>query len=139
MFKFVLAVIISLSCVSNVQAERWFLFFSAPWCGPCAKIKPQLKRPDMAQYIVKYENYIVDIDLRPDLKTEYKVTSVPTAFIVETYEENGIERTKLLYKWQPNQGLPALKNALREHAPKQENRPLLRVLGIPAKFLKLRS
>lgn len=54
------------------------VIMGADWCRYCVKLKSDLKDMNLSDYVVT----IVDIDKRPDLKKEYKVSTLPTSFIV---------------------------------------------------------
>jgi thioredoxin-like negative regulator of GroEL len=60
-------------------AEETFLIkFEATWCAPCRVLTRTFNDKDIKERVKDYKFYVVDIDLRKDLMTSYKVTSVPT-------------------------------------------------------------
>jgi thioredoxin 1 len=57
--------------------------FTASWCGPCKKLKPELIKLSQDK---KYSNvffYRVDIDECDEIANKLKITSVPTTLIVK--------------------------------------------------------
>ena len=57
--------------------------FTASWCGPCKKLKPELTRLSQDG---KYSNvifYKVDIDECEEIANKLKITSVPTTLLVK--------------------------------------------------------
>ena len=49
------------------------LRFTASWCGPCKSLTANLAEVD-----TKYPIEVIDIDVHPEIATEYGVRSVPT-------------------------------------------------------------
>tara|TARA_B100001123_G_C15236303_1_gene997250 strand:+ start:833 stop:1159 length:327 start_codon:yes stop_codon:yes gene_type:complete len=56
-------------------------YFTAPWCGPCQKIKPLIQKMSEGLDNNKVEIYMVDIDENDELALELKVKSVPTFYL----------------------------------------------------------
>jgi thioredoxin 1 len=57
--------------------------FTASWCGPCKKLKPELITLSRDE---KYSNvvfYKVDIDECEEIANKLKITSVPTTLLVK--------------------------------------------------------
>ncbi len=55
------------------------LDFTAPWCGPCREMKPEVAKLEASGYPIK----AVDYDTSP-LTRRYKVTQIPTFVIVDS-------------------------------------------------------
>lgn len=55
-----------------------FLYFSAPWCGPCKMLGPVMNR--VAE---KHEVEKIIVDDQPDVAREYQIRSIPTVLIVD--------------------------------------------------------
>lgn len=135
MLKFFLSVAIIL--VANIaNAEKTVLYFGASWCGPCQQFKKMLHEPDVAKLLVQYNNFYVDIDKHPDLKSEYQIKKIPTIVIVDEKIVDGKEvETVLFREIYPTK--IALKSALTKYLDKQAvNRPLLKIFEKPVKFFK---
>jgi thioredoxin 1 len=69
------------------QANVEVLAFTASWCGPCRRDKPQIE--EMRRRGVKVTE--IDIDEDPQLARQYKVRQVPTYVVLEDGVE--IQRT----------------------------------------------
>lgn len=54
------------------------LYFSAPWCAPCKKLRPQVKRTCEAAGI-PFE--VHDVDAEPDFALAHDVRHVPTVVL----------------------------------------------------------
>lgn len=50
--------------------------FSAPWCGPCQRIKPKLVQLDNAAFHIK--TYMINVDNVNIGKFGFRIGSVPT-------------------------------------------------------------
>ena len=55
------------------------LDFHAEWCGPCRQMRPQIEALVRARYPVRS----IDVDERPELAEQFKLTGVPTFVIVD--------------------------------------------------------
>ena len=53
--------------------------FTAVWCGPCKQLAPLFTQLEADYPNVLFET--IDVDISPDLVTQYMVTSVPTVVI----------------------------------------------------------
>jgi thiol-disulfide isomerase/thioredoxin len=70
------------------------LIFSASWCPPCTKLKEFLKSGYYEE--LKESGHvvtIVDIDLDPELKKKWNITSVPTTIV---FKENKEEKDRFI-------------------------------------------
>lgn len=61
---------------------RKFIYFSAPWCGPCRMFGPVMDK--VAQ---KYPVDKVNVDEKPELAEQYGIKSVPTTLLVDDNNE----------------------------------------------------
>ena len=57
--------------------------FTASWCGPCKKLKPELTKLSQDDKYTKVIFYKVDIDECDEIANKLKITSVPTTLIVK--------------------------------------------------------
>jgi thioredoxin-like negative regulator of GroEL len=135
MYKMLLIIIIL--CSSNIViAQPTVLYFGASWCGPCQEFKKTLHSPDVAKLLVQYNNFYVDIDEHPDLRTEYGVKKIPTVVIIDEKIVNGKEVETILFK-EIYPSKQALKSALIKNLDKQAvTRPLLKIFEKPVNFFK---
>jgi thioredoxin-like negative regulator of GroEL len=60
-----------------------YLYFSAPWCGPCKQLAPKM---DLVAEQVTVEKILVDED--SETTQQFNVRNVPTVVLVS---ENGTE------------------------------------------------
>ncbi len=135
MLKIFLSIVI-LFITSTVHAEKTVLYFGSSWCSPCQQFKKILHEPDIAKLLVQYNNFYVDIDEHPDLRTEYGVKKIPTVVIIDEKIVNGKEVETVLFK-EIYPSKQALKSALTKYLDKQAvNRPLLKIFEKPVKFFK---
>ena len=61
-----------------------FIYFSAPWCGPCKQLSPIMDEVGM-----KVEVQKVNVDDNPQLAQHYGVRNVPTVVLTEDGNEIG--------------------------------------------------
>ena len=54
-----------------------FLYFSAPWCGPCRQLGPVMEELQNEGIAVQK----VDVDSNPELCQEFNVRNVPTVVL----------------------------------------------------------
>ena len=57
---------------------RKFLYFSAPWCGPCKMFSPVMEDISETMTVEK-----INVDENQDLASKYNVRSVPTVILLE--------------------------------------------------------
>ena len=55
--------------------------FYASWCGPCKMLMPVLEEIESEVSIIK-----INVDIHPDIASDYKVMSIPTLFYVKDGE-----------------------------------------------------
>jgi len=74
------------------------LRFTASWCGPCKMLAKNL---ESVKTEVPIE--IVDIDVHPEMATEFGIRGVPTLVMIEGEKENkrlvGMKSLKELEDW----------------------------------------
>ena len=74
------------------------LRFTASWCGPCKSLAKTLENIETNIPIE-----VVDIDVFPDIATEYGIRSVPTLVMVEDNIEvkrmSGVKAENLMREW----------------------------------------
>jgi thioredoxin 1 len=63
-----------------------YLYFSAPWCGPCKQLAPKM---ELVAETVTVEKILVDSDTETTEK--YGIRNVPTVVLIDE-NENEIER-----------------------------------------------
>jgi len=60
-----------------------YLYFSAPWCGPCKMFGPVMERVGETVPVEKY-----NVDENSEIAAQYSVRSIPTTVLVnESGEE----------------------------------------------------
>lgn len=60
-----------------VNSEKYVLVdFSAEWCGPCKRLKPQLEELSTHYKSVKFVK--IDVDSQPDLAETHSISAMPT-------------------------------------------------------------
>jgi thioredoxin 1 len=74
------------------------LRFTAPWCGPCKALAMNLEQ---AETNVPIE--VVDIDIHPEIASEYGIRNIPTLVMlnenIEVKRITGAKTTKELKEW----------------------------------------
>jgi len=63
-----------------------FLYFSAPWCGPCKQLGPIMDELNSEGYTVQK----IDVDSNPEISQQYGIRNVPTVILTQ----NGVEVTR---------------------------------------------
>jgi thioredoxin-like negative regulator of GroEL len=67
--------------MEKVLAEPAVVYFTAPWCGPCVTLKPQVARAGTMDNNNNY--YIVDVDeVDQSYLDQFEIQSVPHIFVV---------------------------------------------------------
>lgn len=61
------------------------LDFYAPWCGPCKRFDPDIKRLEAKGWLVKR----IDVDRRSDLASQWRINSLPTYIVTKNGREVG--------------------------------------------------
>ena len=59
-----------------------FIYFSAPWCGPCKQLSPVMEEIATKVHVQK-----VNVDDNPTLAQQYGIRNVPTVVLVEDGSE----------------------------------------------------
>ena len=59
-----------------------FLYFSAPWCGPCKQLGPIMDEVGTQVFVQK-----VNVDDNPELTQHYGIRNVPTVVLTEDGNE----------------------------------------------------
>lgn len=85
MKKFVLCLLL-LVVSAKVEAAE-LLIFTADWCGPCRRVKKDIK--DAPEIVTGYEWGYVDFDEEETLVKMYDVHEIPTFLILEGVEVRG--------------------------------------------------
>tara|TARA_R110000868_G_scaffold116408_3_gene310001 strand:- start:1820 stop:2062 length:243 start_codon:yes stop_codon:yes gene_type:complete len=74
------------------------LRFTASWCKPCKDLAKNILKSN-----IKLPIEVIDIDLNPELATEYGIRSVPTLIMLDWNKEvkriMGNKSTKELEEW----------------------------------------
>jgi len=61
---------------------KQYIYFSAPWCGPCRMLGPVMQRVNNTIPVQK-----VNVDEQPDLAQQYNVRNIPTVVLLESGQE----------------------------------------------------
>jgi thioredoxin 1 len=61
-----------------------FIYFSAPWCGPCKQLGPIMDEVGTQVFVQK-----VNVDDNPELTQHYGIRNVPTVVLTEDGNEIG--------------------------------------------------
>ena len=61
---------------------RQYLYFSAPWCGPCRMLGPIMERVNTKLPVQK-----VNVDEQSDKAIQFNVRNVPTVVLLENGQE----------------------------------------------------
>jgi thioredoxin 1 len=67
---------IEFTSIQQLHSSMVLVLMSAPWCGPCAKLKPIVQ--SFADLRKDISVGVVDIDANPSLAAAFNVRSVPT-------------------------------------------------------------
>lgn len=55
-----------------------FLYFSAPWCGPCKMLGPVMEKVGQKHTVEK-----INVDENSELSNQFGVRSIPTVILVD--------------------------------------------------------
>lgn len=58
-----------------------YLYFSAPWCGPCRMLGPTMEK--VAAEGITVDKINIDEESNIDITSEYAVRSIPTVVLVD--------------------------------------------------------
>ena len=59
--------------------EKGIIYFSAPWCGPCKTLSPQMEEIAKSGIPVKK----VNIDYDADFPVQYNVKNIPCSIVTD--------------------------------------------------------
>ena len=62
-----------------------FLYFSAPWCGPCKQLSPIMDELNSEGYTVQK----IDVDSNPEIVQSFNIRNVPTVILQVDNIEKG--------------------------------------------------
>lgn len=65
-----------------------YLYFSAPWCGPCKMLGPKMKKVAETVDVEK-----INVDENPELAQERLVRNIPTVILVDS---SGVEQERFV-------------------------------------------
>ena len=80
--------------------NKGILYFSAPWCGPCKALSPQMEEIEKSGIPVKK----INIDYDAEFSAKYNVKSIPTCILCDL---NGTEIKRHVGAFD---GITAIKN-----------------------------
>lgn len=66
--------------VDNLKTDT-ILMFSAPWCGPCNKLKPELEKLKFSHNNNNVNILYLNVDNEFDLTDELDICQIPTIYI----------------------------------------------------------
>jgi len=75
---------------------KQYLYFSAPWCGPCRTLGPIMERVSNTIPVQK-----INVDEQSSMAQQYNVRNIPTVVLLE----NGQETTRFVGVKQESQYL----------------------------------
>lgn len=61
---------------------KQYLYFSAPWCGPCRMLGPIMERVNNSIPVQK-----VNVDENSEMAQQYNVRNIPTVVLLENGQE----------------------------------------------------
>ena len=61
---------------------KQYLYFSAPWCGPCRMLGPMMERVNNTIPVQK-----VNVDENSELAHQYNVRNIPTVVLLQDGQE----------------------------------------------------
>ena len=59
-----------------------YIYFSAPWCGPCRMLGPVMQRVNNTIPVQK-----INVDEQVELAQQYNVRNIPTVVLLENGQE----------------------------------------------------
>ncbi len=69
---------------AKARARHVFVYFGAPWCGPCKRMKAEtFADPNIALGLKAFVVLHLDLDANKSLAKQFGVTSVPAYFVVD--------------------------------------------------------
>ena len=61
---------------------KQYLYFSAPWCGPCRMLGPVMERVNNTIPVQK-----INVDENSEMAQQYNVRNIPTVVLLENGQE----------------------------------------------------
>lgn len=61
---------------------KQYLYFSAPWCGPCRMLGPVMQRVNNTIPVQK-----INVDEQSEMAIKYNVRNIPTVVLLENGQE----------------------------------------------------
>jgi len=61
---------------------KQYLYFSAPWCGPCRMLGPVMQRVNNTIPVQK-----INVDEQSEIAIQYNVRNIPTVVLLENGQE----------------------------------------------------
>ena len=61
---------------------KQYLYFSAPWCGPCRMLGPVMQRVSNTIPVQK-----INVDEQSEIAIQYNVRNIPTVVLLENGQE----------------------------------------------------
>ena len=80
----------------NNREQLIMLYFGAPWCDPCQKLKEKLNSKEYMKYMPLMHVIYLNIDI-PELNEvsdQYNITSLPTQILITLKDNKIIELDK---------------------------------------------